>query len=179
MVMRLRLVLGVVLPALLSACGGTPSRLPVACPTPGLLSDGADLTRYRPGPVRDLTTLDWDARLSGLNGGCDRGRNNQTIEMKLTVGFVVERGAGTEGRVVDLPWFVAVVDTRTDQVLTRRSFVERVSFARNETRISGQSEQVSLSLPVGETKRAQDYKILVSFELTADDLALNRRRGPR
>ena len=36
-----------------------------------------------------------------------------------------------------------------------------------------------LSLPVGETRRVQDYRILVSFELTPDDLALNRRRGPR
>jgi hypothetical protein len=176
---RRRLVLAALLPAVLAACGGTPSRLPVACSTPGLLSDGADLTRYRPGSVRDLTTLEWDARLSGLTGGCDRGSDNRSIIMTLIVGFEVERGGSSDTRVIDLPWFVAVVDAKTDQVMSRQTFVDRVSFSRNETRISGQSEPVKLTLPVGENRKAQDYKILVSFALTPEDLELNRRRGPR
>jgi hypothetical protein len=179
--MAMRRVLGAVLPiALVVACSSNPpSRLPVACPTPGLLAEGADLTRYSPGPVRDLTTLEWDARLAGLSGGCNRGKDGRSIDMVLTVGFQVERGAGADTRVVDLPWFVAVVDNRTDQVLSRQTFVDRVSFARNEGRISGQGEPVSLKLPVGESRGAKDYKILVSFVLTPEDLELNRRRGPR
>lgn len=178
--MRWRFLLAA-LPALaLAGCGDTgSSRLPVACPRPGLLAEGADLTRYRPGPVRDLTTLEWDARITGLSGGCAPGRNNRSIDVTLTATFVVERGVGAEGRLVELPWFVAVVDANDERILNRQGFVERAGFARNETRATVESGPVRLSLPVGEARRASDYRILVSFELAEEDLALNRRRGPR
>ena len=164
---------------LLAGCGGPASTVPVACPRPGLLAEGADLSRYRPGPVQDLTTLEFDARLAGLNGDCRPGQRNRSIEMSLAARFTVDRGAAAERREVDLPWFVAVIDARDEQILSRQSFVERVAFARNESRTAGSSAPVTLSLPVGEARRVQDYRILVSFELTPDDLALNRRRGPR
>jgi hypothetical protein len=177
--MRSGVVLAAVLTALLAGCESAPARLPLACPTPGLLAEGADLTRYRPGEVRDLTTLEFDARLTGLSGGCNAGRGDRSIDMRLAASFTVDRGAGAEGRVFDLPWFVAVLDRRDDQVLSRHSFVDRIAFARNETRTSGESEPVTISLPVNEHRRGGDYRILVSFELSAEDLALNRRRGPR
>ena len=74
---------------------------------------------------------------------------------------------------------VAVVENGTEQVLARRSFTERVTFARNETKTNVETVPVSLTLPVGESRRGNDYRIYVSFELTPEDFALNRRRGPR
>lgn len=175
-----RFVLGALPLLTLMGCGDTTAtRLPVACPRPGLLADGADLTRYRPGPVRDLTTLEWDARLAGISGGCNPGRGARSVDVTLITAFTVERGAGAEGRVVDLPWFVAVVDANDGRVLNRQNFVERATFARNEARTTIESVPVSLSLPVGETRRATDYRIFVSFQLTPEELEQNRRRGPR
>ncbi|SDD48180.1 hypothetical protein SAMN04487779_1008117 [Belnapia rosea] len=177
MVMRSRVVL---LALLLAGCGaGGSTQLPIACPNPGLLAEGADLTRYRPGGPQDLTGLDFDARLIGLNGSCRPGRGDRSINLQMTAGFSVERGAASEGRSVDLPWFVAVIDRRTDAILSRQGFVERVNFGRNETRSTIDSAPVSISLPVGENRQASDYRLLVSFQLTPEDLALNRRRGPR
>jgi hypothetical protein len=165
---------------LLAGCGaGSGTGLPVACPSPALLAEGADFTRYRPGPVRDLTTQEYDARLTGLSGTCAPGRGNRSIEMQLSVGFSVDRGVAADGRAVELPWFVAVLDRRDDTILSRQEFTESIGFARNETRTSFQSAPVSLSLPVGEGRSPQDYRILVSFALSEEDLALNRRRGPR
>lgn len=177
--MRVGVVLAALAIAPLAGCGGgSGTPLPVACTEPGILADGADLTRYRPGPVQDLTTLEYDARLVGLNGSCTPGRGNRSIDLSLTASFSVERGAAARGRVVDLPWFVAVLGP-DGQVLDKQVFVERVSFGRNETRTTGTSDPVTLSLPVGEERRVQDYRIFVSFELTPEELALNRRRGPR
>src|SRR5215213_9713191 len=118
MVMRVRHVPAVAAAALAAAllpaaCGGRDSGrtvLPTACPRPGILADGADLTRWQPGPVRDLTTLVFDARLTGLNGNCRPGRGDRTLEVALTPSFSVERGPAAGGvRVAELPWFVAVV----------------------------------------------------------------------
>ena len=162
--MRWRFVL-VALPLLvLAACSNTSNtRLPVACPRPGILAEGADLTRYRPGAVRDLTTLEWDARISGINGGCNPGRKNASIEMTLIAGFSIERGAGAEGRVIDLPWFVAVVDNNDERVLSRQSFTERVTFARNETRTaveSGPDQPVPAGRRAAARRRLPDLCVL-------------------
>jgi hypothetical protein len=185
--MRVRLVPAVrvaasaIAAALLPAACGSSDRtaLPVACPRPGILADGADLTRWQPGPVRDLTTLVFDARLTGLNGTCRPGRRDRSLEVTLTATFAVERGAaGSGARVAELPWFIAVVGPG-EEILQRQSFVERLAFNRGETRAAGETEPVRLSLPVGEERRATDYRIFVSFELTPEDVAVNRRRGPR
>jgi hypothetical protein len=177
MVMRSSLVL---LALLLAGCGGgIGTQLPIACPNPGLLGEGADLTRYRAGGPQDLTGLDYDARLVSINGTCKAGRGERSIDVTMTAGFSVERGPASEGRAVELPWFVAVLDRQTDAILSRQNFTDRVVFGRNETRASVSSAPVSISLPVGANRRAGDYRILVSFQLDEQDLALNRRRGPR
>ncbi|WP_149541396.1 hypothetical protein [Siccirubricoccus phaeus] len=176
--MRSRIVLAAGLTAALAGCGSSPATAPLACPTPGILAEGADLTRYRPGPVKDLTTLEFDARLAGLSGGCNPGRGNRSIEMTISANFTVERGAGAEGREFDLPWSVVMIDPADGRIIGQ-DFVDRVGFARNETRTSIQSAPVTVTLPVGEGRRAQDYRIWATFALTPEDLALNRRRGPR
>jgi hypothetical protein len=164
-----------------AACesSGRGTALPVACPRPGILADGADLTRWQSGPVQDLTTLVFDARITGLNGSCRPGRGDRSLEVTLAPAFAVERGPAASGvRAAELPWFVAVVGPG-EEVLRRQSFVERMDFNRGETRAAGEAEPVRLSLPVGEERKATDYRIFVSFELTPEDLAVNRRRGPR
>ena len=65
------------------------------------------------------------------------------------------------------------------EILQQQRFIDTVVFSRNETRLSALSTPVSVTLPVGETRRASDYRVYVSFDLTPEDLALNRRRGPR
>ena len=52
-----RFVLAAISLLALAGCGSsTNQRLPLACPKPGILAEGADLTRYRAGKVRDLTS---------------------------------------------------------------------------------------------------------------------------
>ena len=177
MVMHVRLALVPMLLVLLAGCGAESTRYPIACPRPAILAEGADLTRYRPGAGEDLPALESDARLVRVEGGCARGNN--AIEMRLSVGFTVDRGPAYRGREVPLPWFVAVVDNRTQRVLSEQGFQDRITFNPNETRASGLSQQVDVTLPVGDAIRAQDYTVYVSFRLNQDQLAMNRRRGVR
>lgn len=174
--MRLRLagVLGLL--AVLGGCESS-TRFPLACPTPSILAEGADLTRFRDGAERDLTALESDARMVAVEGGCNRGNN--AIEMKLAVGFTVDRGPAARSREVELPWFVAVVDNRSNRVLSERNFTDGVIFNPNETRVSGMSRDVQVTLPVSEARAPRDYTIYVSFRLTPEQLALNRQRGSR
>ena len=177
MVMRFGLAMVPALLVLLAGCGSNATRYPIACPRPAILAEGSDMTRYRPGAPEDLTALETDAKLVRVEGGCGRGTN--AIEIRLAVGFTVDRGPAYRGREVALPWFVAVVDNRTQRVLSEQGFQDFMTFNPNETRASGMSQQVDITLPVGDDRRAQDYTIYVSFRLNPEQLALNRRRGVR
>lgn len=164
----------------LGACGGGQDLTPIACPRPSIPADAADLTRYRDGEVRDLTNLVFDARLNGLSGGCRVGRRSRSIDLQIVPAFVVDRGPAAQGRAVEVPWTVAVLEEGGSEPLgAPQRFSTTIVFGPNETRATVNGQSVTISLPVGETRRATDYRVLVYLQLDAEELAQNRRRGPR
>ena len=164
----------------LSGCGGTQmDDLLVPCPSLVLPADVADLTRYQPGAQPDLSTLILDARVTAIDGSCRRGRRGQSIDSTIAVRFRMDRGPAAETRAVQLPWFIALLDARTDQVLTRQSFLMNGQFSANTTRADVVSQPVEITFPLAGGRRVQDYRVLVGFQLTEEEVALNRRRGPR
>ncbi len=170
--------------AALAGCGGSGSEarpnLPATCPRVALLADAADLSRYRPGGGQDLSALELDARISGFQARCDYARRGRALEMTLSVGLQAERGPAAQARSADLPWFAAVTDAAEDgPILNKREFTTRVTFPPNVGRVRVQSEELSITLPLSETRRLGDYAVLVGFQLSPEELALNRRRGPR
>ncbi|UPY37825.1 hypothetical protein [Sediminicoccus sp. KRV36] len=177
--MRLR---GLVILVALALAGCGQQRLDdllVPCPTLVLPADLADLTRHQPGAQPDLSTLILDARVTGIEGSCRRGRRDLSIDSTISVRFQMDRGPAAETRAVQLPWFIALLDAQTNQVLTRQSFVMNGQFAVNTTRANVTSQAVEISFPVSADRRIQDYRVMVGFLLTEDEVALNRRRGPR
>jgi hypothetical protein len=175
-----RLGLGLLAGLTLAGCGGPQmDDLLVPCPSLVLPADVADLTRHQPGSQPDLSTLILDARVTAIEGSCRRGRRDQSIDSTIAVRFRMDRGPAAETRAVQLPWFIALLDARTDQVLTRQSFVMNGQFSVNTTRAEVISQPVEISFPLGGGRRVQDYRVLVGFLLTEEEVALNRRRGPR
>jgi len=175
-----RLALGALI--LLAACSSGPRTedLLVACPTPGLLSDAVDMTRYRENSQPDLTNLILDARLVGIqNGTCRRARNDRAVIVQFGVSMQVDRGPAASGaRSQTIPIVVGVTD-RAGNLLSRETFAQAITFPVNSTRTRVTSEPIELILPVSETRRGNDYSILVGFLLTEVELAGNRRRGQR
>ena len=64
------------------------------------------------------------------------------------------------------------------QVLRRQVVTQVVSFPASG-RANIASEAVELVLPVSQARRATDYQVVVGFLLNEQELAANRRRGPR
>lgn len=177
-----RLALGVTVVAALAVagCGGPRMEdLLVPCPSLTLPADVADLTRYVPGSPPDHSTMVMDARVTGIEGSCRRGRRDQSLDSTIAVRFQVERGPAAPSRAFQLPWFIALLDARTNEVLNRQSFVMNGQFAVNTTRANVTSQPVDIAFPVGQGRRVQDYRILVGLQLNEDEVAMNRRRGPR
>jgi hypothetical protein len=168
----------------LAGCGGSsePTSLITQAPCPGIviLADGADLTRFSPGSGFDLTRMVVDARIAGFEARCDfTSRERRALEVLVTPRFEAERGPAAQGRNQDLGWFIAVTDSADTRVLDRQASTVRVNFPPNVSRAQAVTEPVRLVLPIANGMRAEDYIVRLSFQLTPEELALNRRRGPR
>lgn len=180
--MRRKAALGVMAAAMLAGCGGGGPSLsgspPAPCPRITILADGADLTRYRDGAVPDIASMTSDARLVGFNARCDYARRREAVNVTISAIFVVERGPVSTVSRVNLPWFIAVTDAADGQIIDRRDLVSAVVFdgTASTTRVS--SAPVVLSFPA-EERLVENHNVRLSFQLTPDQLAQNRRRGPR
>lgn len=171
-----------VAPALVAGCGGGESSrplLPATCPRIGILGEAADLVRYRPGGGQDLSALELEARVTGFQARCDYVNRRRAMEVRLTVGLQAERGPASRAPSAELPWFVAVTDAEGEAILNKREFATRVGFPPNVGRVRATSEELSITLPLGGGRDFGDYALLVGFQLTPEELALNRRRGLR
>jgi hypothetical protein len=176
--MRLGIILAAALT--LAGCGGTRIEdLLIACPELSLPADTADLTRYRPDGPPDLSAMIMDARVVAIEGSCVRGRRDRSVVARVAPRFSVERGPAAETRVVELPWYLAVIESGTDRIVSRATFRLPAAFPANTPRMDVRSSQIEIEFPVSEGRRVQDYRIMVGFMLTQEELALNRRRGPR
>lgn len=171
--------------SLLAACGGSGGAAPsqtgqAPCPRIVILADGADLTRFRGGAMGDLTAMTLDARIAGFDAQCDfASRDRSALTVRVTPRFQAERGPAAEGRVADIPWFVALTDAGATSVLDRQAFTSRATFAPNVVRTPVQGQAARLTVPLAEGRRASDYAVRISLQLTPEELALNRARGPR
>lgn len=176
----------VALPAMLAACGGSESTSNVLtagqapCPRITILADGADLTQYVAGAPRDLTTMVLDARIAGFDAVCDyASRDRRALDVRVTPRFQVERGPAARGGSLDMPWFIAVSDAGDTDVIERQAFTARATLASNQTRVNSTGQAARLRLPIGDGVSAGNYVVRISFQLTPDQLAQNRSRGPR
>ncbi len=164
----------------LAACGSSRVEdMLVACPTVTLPGDVADLTRFRPDQPPDISTMVLDARVAAVPATCRRGPGGTSIVATVTMRATVERGPGATSREAALPWFIAVIENEGDRVLSRQSFLMPVVFPPNVARLTVSSPPVEVAFPLRGERRVQDTRIMVGFLVNEQELALNRRRGPR
>lgn len=145
------------------------------CPRVGVLADAADLTRFR-GSGNDLTDMVIDAKVVGVAGSCDLVRRATQVDIAITI--QATRGPAAPARVLDVPYFVAVMD-RDGAILDKQVFQARFEFPPNRSTARLTGEQVRLVLPTPEGVRGRDFAVSVGLQVSETELALNRRRGPR
>lgn len=160
----------------LSACGPTTAaKFAPPCPVSGILTDGADLTRFR-GAGADLTDMVIDGRITGLSGKCSLDDDTH-LRTAIAVTMELARGPASPDRADQVTYFVAV--SRDGHILDKQDVAIPVTFGENNDRTRLTTSEVELVLPVTENLSGAAYKITVGFQLTPKELAYNRRRGVR
>jgi len=160
--------------AALGGCGGTGDEFAPRCPNVAILSDAADLARYR-GEHQDLTDMVLSGRITGLSGSCKRARKGATVLTTVNIGLELTRGPAAPGRIASAAYFVAL--TRGDTIIAKQVFPLRAEFPSNTERVSLKGDQVEVPVPNRGSDGAAAYRILVGFELTPQELATNRRHN--
>jgi len=168
------LTLGALAIAGLAGCAAKEDFPPI-CPTLALLADAADLTSYNANG-RDLTDLVLDGRIVTVPATCKRG-DKGFVQTTMHVTADLSRGPAAADRDVSVPVFVAVLDG--ERVVDKQDYMLTGSFASNVDRVRASTPDIVLNLPVTPQKSAAAYKIYIGFILTPEQLALNRKRGPR
>jgi len=95
----------------------------------------------------------------------------------LQVQADLARGPASRSRAAEVPYFVAVMNG--DAVLDRREFVLAGNFQANVDTLHATGGELELRFPGAGDRGASQYKIIVSLQLTEDELAYNRRAGAR
>ncbi len=151
---------------------------PPPCPRVSILGDAATLTKFRPGPGRDLTDVLYEGVVTNVTGRCayaNGGKGaNPTVSMDVALVIEAARGpANRDGRAA-FPYFVGITDSSRN-VLNKERFNVRVVFPGNRTRLVITDDPVNLEIPVKAGQSGRDFTIFVGFQLSREDLEYHRR----
>jgi len=160
----------------LFGCGPGPNEFAPLCPSPRLIPALADVTRYgSPGPTHDVADLVFQARVARVDGSCEAGDDKSKLPAKVTITLSLQRGPAMHGREADVPVFLAVAEG--DTIRDKKVFALHISFPPNVDRLTITSPEIDMDLPVSPEKSGAAYSIIAGFQLTPDELAVNRGAG--
>ncbi len=149
------------------------------CPDYRVLADAARLTRFRPGPGRDLTDIDFEVQVVDVLLGCETDVSKKTLagemEVDVALAFAVARGPANRTRSADFAYFISVTDLNK-KVLYREEFGISAVFPGNRSRRQVNSEPIILQLPLSKELDSKKYLIFAGLKLTRDELRFNRSR---
>ena len=90
--------------------------------------------------------------------------------------MVVERGPADRDRNAELQYFVAV-ENGPGNITAKQVFDVAIPFEGNSRRLA-RLEEISLQIPPAGEQGFSRTRILVGFQLSAEQLEHNRRRAP-
>ncbi len=152
-----------------------------ACPRVAVLNGAGSLTRFAPGPGRDLLDVDFQADMADLVSAC---RDKQAPDGKpitvvaLAPVLVANRGPANRDHQARFSYFVSVVDSG-QQILTKQIFPIEIDFSGNRNRVVLRDDDPPITVDVPNPKGvgARGYEILLGFQLTQDEIDYNRKRA--
>jgi hypothetical protein len=145
----------------------------VLCPTGRIVSDAAQVTRFRPGGGTTPNDIALTVSLSPPKVTCDYDSDEHVAQLKAVFPITLREGAAKSQGDQEFTYFVAVVDNTTDAILTRKDYRIPLSLAGLPQAVYNE-EVENLSLTVAKGKQPADYRILIGLVLTPAELAYNR-----
>lgn len=167
----LRPVAVALLPLALASCSVFGKKEPPPCPPVYILADAAKLTKFRPGPGRDLTDVEFEGEIVGFTGGCKYDEKGAVID--LQVSFDLKRGPANSDRKADFSYFVAIPYFYPSPE-AKAEFATSVAFPEGANYVKYTDEEVVMRIPVKDKEIINKYEIYLGFQETQEELNRNR-----
>lgn len=156
----------------LTGCGLLGSSGPqYDCPTAAAVGDARIQSKFRPGPGRDLTDVQYQVRLVDVGSECRY--DSKGVDVRMRVGFALELGPANPDRKAAYDFFVAIADPQ-NEIVAKRIFTTPLAFPANVGYVE-HLEELTQRIPLPKGGSAADYKIIVGLQLTQDELDYNRK----
>ena len=152
-----------------------PGEVALACPQIGIVRELSEVTQFRPGG-KDMTDVTSRAALAEYSGNCEYGSDGVTVNLNLFV--LAERGPALQGNQAAYRYFVAVSRPDEETPVSKAEFDSTVEFPRGQTRVVTK-EELAPRIPLPKDVNAKNWKVLVGFQLTPEQLDFNLAQAKR
>lgn len=140
-----------------------------------LVQAADNLTIFRRGPGRDITDIDFQARLINFRGECDF--DDGKAELEFVIDFVVEKGPANKSGAAKFSYFVAIPRFYPNPA-GKKIFPVTVKFEGAVARMRYRDE-IEVDIPITAKQAPSDFPVYVGLQLTPAQLDYNRSSGRR
>lgn len=154
-----------------AACSNTP--IP-PCPNVRVDSATETLTKFKDGPGRDVTDVEYQAEILGYKGQCVH--HDDSVDVIFDIDFAVTGGPAAKGGSADLYYFVAIPQFFPQPVGKRIIPVETKLPERASERIRFTESGVRVTIPLKKDQPAASFDVYTGFQLDNAQLDYNRSR---
>ena len=148
------------------------------CPPYFILEDAATLTKFKDGPGRDLTDIEYRAQMKTVELAClsniDRETKSGSMDIDVVPVVGAELGAAYSGETAMLPYFVVVTNAEK-KILYRDELQFEISFKGNRSRLIARPAVTTIEVLITPEVSSKYYQIYSGFALTEDQAAFNRK----
>jgi len=151
---------------------------PPPCPTIQIIADGAKLTRFKPGPGRDIIDVLHEEEITGFAQACEYDTDETgagDVRVLLAPTILSSRGPANQTGDADFEYFIAVTDSNK-KVLDKERFAVVLPYPQSLPRLTWQREDPhNLILPLKAGQTGQDYQIYIGLQLSRPELDYQRK----
>ncbi len=141
------------------------------CPSTGVVGDATVLSKFRAGPGRDLTDVQYQVRLVDVSSQCRY--DSKGVDVQMRAGFALELGPANPDRNASYEFFVAITDPN-NEIIAKRNFTTPLTFPTNVGFVE-HLEELQQRIPLPKGGSAADYRVIIGLQLTPDELEFNRK----
>ena len=157
--------------------GGVPmvAELPANCPQIKVLDDLASITQFLNPKSPKSEEMIAAASFASLDATCSVAPSSVTLEITLDfegqVGPIGKKNQSSEANFA-YPYFLSVI-TPSGQILSKDVFALSMIYSDGKDMVHKQ-DRLRQTIPLMSGKAANQYQIVIGFQLSEDELAYNR-----
>lgn len=159
-----------IMPLLLAGCGN--DKAARICPQVAAVRELAHITDFGRDDTPGLNSMVAAATIDSIDGDCAFRSTN--VDADFDVHLSARRGSGLGGNQTEFPYFVAVLD-QNNLPVSKQNLSAILRFSGNDTTVES-IEKIHVKIPT-DTSNTGEWRVLVGFQLTPEQLAYNRQKG--